>query len=74
MGENFDEALLRQALTDRSFVTVELQKQEELGLKVDESALRDNEYMATEGVNFLRESVLSILSKEYPKLPSEGLE
>ena len=74
MGETFDDALLRQALTDRSYVTVQLQRQEELGLKVDESAIRDNEYMATEGANFLRNSVLSILRKEYPNLPEEGLE
>lgn len=73
IGEDFDEALLRQAFTDSSYVTNEKLRQEELGLTTEALGLKDNDTMALEGQNILDNYLTTLLTYEFPLLPDDGI-
>jgi len=74
LNEEFDDSLLRQALTEKSYVIKEMKRQEEVGLDTSVAKFKDNSYMALEGMVILRNTIQSYLSRELPLLPKVGVE
>ncbi|CAG7729476.1 unnamed protein product [Allacma fusca] len=73
LGENFNDDILRTALTDKSYIHQYLKQQEELGLPANQVELQDNNELSVQGMDFISGSVLSTLKEEFPDLPNEGI-
>ena len=74
MNEDIDDSLLRQALTEKSYVAQEKERQKEVGLDAESMEVKANDYLAMEGMSFLQKTIQSILKYEYPLLPQAGIE
>jgi dsRNA-specific ribonuclease len=72
LNEKFDNGVLRQAFTSRSFVVEQTKKQEELGLSSMD--LKDNEYLSSEGQTLLHSTLNTTLKEHFPKFPEPGIE
>lgn len=73
LNENFDRELLQQALTHRSYIFQEEQRQKELGIEQPELGLKDNKEMIEQGNQLLSNYVGAFLRFSYPKMPEIGL-
>jgi len=74
ISEDLNESLLRQCLTDHSFVVKERKKQEEVGIDASQVDLKDNRFLADEGLSIIRLHAKNVLSRELSRFPSDGIE
>jgi large subunit ribosomal protein L44 len=72
LGETFDDGLLREALTDRSYIHKERKKQEELGIDTAVLDMRDNEELSELGTQITKSVLLEFVRNEIPSFPAEG--
>lgn len=73
LNEEFDRELLQQALTHRSYIIQEEQRQKELGIEEPDLGLKDNSEMIEHGTQLLSNYVGAFLQYSYPKTPEIGL-
>ncbi|XP_071790207.1 large ribosomal subunit protein mL44-like [Asterias amurensis] len=75
LGEDFNDATLRVALTDRSYLEMEEARREEMGLTGDSAKLEmsDNKELAQTGLVFISDYIKSYLRHVYPRLPEDGI-
>ncbi|XP_033216052.1 39S ribosomal protein L44, mitochondrial [Belonocnema kinseyi] len=71
LSEKFDEDILEQALTHRSYVIQEEEKQKKVGIENPEIELLDNRELITDGQKILPRIVESYLSKSLPYAPQD---
>ncbi|CAL8088903.1 unnamed protein product [Orchesella dallaii] len=72
LSEEFDDALLREALTDQSYINKERTKQEELGIDTTLLEIRNNQELSELGAQLAREVLSRFFQKELPLFPEEG--
>ncbi|XP_049879150.1 39S ribosomal protein L44, mitochondrial [Pectinophora gossypiella] len=70
LNEDFDQDLLLQAFTDRSYVIKEEMKQKEMEIDIK---MKDNKTLAEEGEKFMKEYIQLYLEAVLPKFPMEGI-
>ncbi|KAL1140137.1 hypothetical protein AAG570_000069 [Ranatra chinensis] len=70
LGEEFDKELLRQALTERSYIVQEENRQKSVGIESDLD-LSDNNFFVFEGEQLMSDYVTQYLKTNLPRLPSE---
>ncbi|XP_053693627.1 39S ribosomal protein L44, mitochondrial [Sabethes cyaneus] len=73
LSEQFDSKLLQQALTHRSFIAREEQRQTELGIEKPELGLKDNRELIEHGRKLIDDFVQAFLLTALPRLPREGV-
>lgn len=73
MGEEFDKDLLQQALTERSYIIQEEERQKSVGIEQPTLNIADNRELATRGSDFLEDVVKRYLRTVLPRLPEEGI-
>lgn len=73
LGENFENNLLQNALTERSYIISEEEKQKEVGIEKPILDLTDNRELAEKGSIFIDDIVKRYLRTVFPKLPEEGI-
>ncbi|XP_064612674.1 large ribosomal subunit protein mL44-like [Liolophura sinensis] len=75
LGEDFDEDILRQAFTHRSYIDKEGRKRAELGFGADLASLelQDNEELTSRGEEVAHRYIQAFLRTSYPYLPEEGI-
>lgn len=72
LNEQFNERLLREALTDQSYIHQERKKQEELGIDTAALEIRSNMELAEFGAKLTENVLKEFLLKEFPLLPQPG--
>ncbi|VVC35835.1 Ribonuclease III domain [Cinara cedri] len=73
LGEEFNNNLLQQALTERSYIVSEEEKQKSVGIDQPLLDLADNSKLVTKGSNFIDDIVNRYLHTVLPRLPEEGI-
>lgn len=73
LNEDFDQNLLLEAFTQRSYIIQEEMKQKSLGVEEPELNLRDNRELAEKGHEIINKYVLAFLKCHLPKYPAEGI-
>lgn len=73
LSENFDVVLLQQALTHRSYVIQEEQRQREVGIENPELDIKDNRELIEEGKYLTSEIVKCYLRQALPRVPEDGI-
>ncbi|XP_055550756.1 39S ribosomal protein L44, mitochondrial [Wyeomyia smithii] len=73
LSEKFDNKLLQQAFTHRSFIVQEEQKQAEVGIEKPQLGLKDNRELLEAGSKLIEDYVDAFLLTALPKLPREGI-
>lgn len=73
LGEKFDKDLLQQALTERSYIIREEERQKSVGIEQPNIDLADNRELVTKGSDFIDDIVKRYLRTVLPKLPEEGI-
>lgn len=73
LNEHFDDALLQQAFTHRSYIVQEELRQEHHGIDAPVTNLKDNKSLIEKGESLLKEYTEIFLSAHYPKLPEAGI-
>lgn len=73
MGEEFDKDLLQQALTERSYIIQEEERQKSVGIEQPNLNISDNQDLATKGLDFVDNVVKRYLRTVLPRLPEEGI-
>lgn len=73
LGEEFDEAVLRKALTESSYVIKNEKEASEVGIE-SEHTMEDNRRMALQGEEIMNEFIPSYLRHALPRLPEEGIQ
>ncbi|GAB0094754.1 mitochondrial ribosomal protein L44 [Sergentomyia squamirostris] len=72
LHEKFDNKLLHQAFTCRSFIIQEEMKQKEVGVEQPEVALPDNSNLIAKGEEILAKHLDDYINGAMPKVPLEG--
>uniref|UniRef100_A0A7G3AC80 Large ribosomal subunit protein mL44 n=1 Tax=Lutzomyia longipalpis TaxID=7200 RepID=A0A7G3AC80_LUTLO len=72
LHENFDEKLLRQAFTHRSYIIQEEMKQKEVGIEQPDVGMLDNREMVQEGDELIGRYLDQYIGSTMPKVPLEG--
>uniref|UniRef100_A0A1L8DXP2 Large ribosomal subunit protein mL44 n=1 Tax=Nyssomyia neivai TaxID=330878 RepID=A0A1L8DXP2_9DIPT len=72
LHETFDEKLLRQAFTHRSYILQEEMKQKEVGIEEPNVALLDNTQMIQDGDELLTRYLDLYVTSTMPKIPLDG--
>lgn len=73
LGEEFDDRLLRRALTQRSYIVMEEEKQKAVGIEEPKLALQDNSEFSEQGENLMKHYIQRYLRTALPRLPEEGI-
>ncbi|XP_038053823.1 39S ribosomal protein L44, mitochondrial-like isoform X2 [Patiria miniata] len=75
VGEDFTDATLRTALTDKSYVEREEARRKEMGLEGEAAKLdiQDNQELAQTGGVFISDYIKAYLRHVYRQLPEEGI-
>ena len=73
LSEKFDSELLMQALTFRSYVVLEEQKQRDVGIKDPKLDIPENTEMIEEGQRLTEKITKAYLCQALPKVPEEGI-
>lgn len=73
LGEEFDTKLLQQALTERSYIIREEEKQKSVGIELPILNLTDNIELSIKGLDFIDDIVKRYLRSILPRLPEEGI-
>uniref|UniRef100_A0A1B6DW47 Large ribosomal subunit protein mL44 n=1 Tax=Clastoptera arizonana TaxID=38151 RepID=A0A1B6DW47_9HEMI len=73
LSEEFDEDLLRQALTERSYIIKEELKQQNLGIEEPVISLKDNREFVVAGEVLMNNYIVKYLRTVYPRFPEEGI-
>lgn len=73
LGEDFEDDLLRQALTERSYIIKEEMKQKEVGIDEPLIALKDNAEFVKPGEKLMSDYIMKFLHTVYPIYPEEGI-
>jgi len=73
LHEDFNPQLLQEALTLRSYIIQEEQKQQEVGIESPVTNLKDNSELARSGADLLSTYVEMFISSQLPKLPSAAV-
>lgn len=73
LNEDFKDDLLKQALTHKSYVEKEIEKQKEVGIENIQLQLKDNMELIKEGENFLTSFIKGYLRNVLPRFPEEGI-
>lgn len=74
LNENFQLELLTQAFTHRSYVAQETQRQQEVGIDVEELNLKDNLELAKKGEEIVHNYVTAFIRCHLPLYPNEGVQ
>ncbi|ODM97938.1 39S ribosomal protein L44, mitochondrial [Orchesella cincta] len=72
LGEEFDDGLLREALTDQSYIHTEREKQEKLGIDTSALEIKNNQELSELGAQVTKDALLQFFQKEIPQFPAEG--
>ncbi|XP_045122215.1 39S ribosomal protein L44, mitochondrial-like [Portunus trituberculatus] len=73
LQEEFDGDALREALTDASYITKEMQRQQELGVSDPGLAMSNNKELAAKGETLITQYCFGYLRAALPLLPEEGI-
>lgn len=73
LGEEFNNDLLHQALTERSYIIREEERQKNVGIEQPTLNLSDNKELVSKGSDFIDDIVKRYLHTVLPKLPEEGI-
>jgi len=73
LGEEFNNDLLLQALTERSYIIREEERQKNVGIEQPTLNLSDNKELVSKGSDFIDDIVKRYLRTVLPKLPEEGI-
>lgn len=73
LNEEFDEQLLREALTDSSYIFQETQKLKEAGVTQSNLNLKSNNDLADAGKALIEDYSMKFLRSTCPLLPEEGI-
>lgn len=72
LGEQFEDAILREALTDQSYIHKERKKQEELDIDTASLDIKNNDELAELGRSVTEDVLLKFVRNEIPLFPAEG--
>ncbi|XP_060864856.1 large ribosomal subunit protein mL44 [Metopolophium dirhodum] len=73
LGEEFNNDLLQQALTERSYIIREEERQKNVGIEQPTLNLSDNKDLVSKGSDFIDDIVKRYLRTVLPRLPEEGI-
>lgn len=73
LQEEFDDGLLRKALTDASYIKQEIQRQKELGVSSPALDMSSNEDLADAGAKIITDYSMKFLRAALPLFPEEGI-
>lgn len=73
LNEDFNQILLQQAFTHRSYIIQEEMKQREVGIEEPELKLADNTNFIKKGEEIMTEYIITFLNLSLPKFPKEGI-
>lgn len=73
LGEEFNNDFLRQALTERSYIIFEEERQKNVGIEQPTIDLIDNKELVAKGSDFIDDIVKRYLRTVLPRLPEEGI-
>lgn len=73
LGEEFKDNLLRRALTQRSYIVMEEEKQKTVGIEDPKLELEDNSQFSEQGEKFMRNYIQRYLRIVLPRFPEEGI-
>lgn len=73
LGEEFNKDLLQQALTERSYIIFEEERQKNVGIELPTINLTDNKELVSQGSEFIDDIIKRYLRTVLPKLPEEGI-
>lgn len=73
LGEEFNDSLLRRALTQRSYIVMEEEKQKSVGIEEPRLELQDNSEFAEQGEKFMKNYIQRYLRTALPRFPEEGI-
>lgn len=73
LGEEFNNDLLQQALTERSYIIREEERQKNVGIDQPTLNLSDNKELVSKGSDFIDDVVKRYLRTVLPRLPEEGI-
>lgn len=73
LGEEFDDSLLRRALTQRSYIIMEEEKQKAVGIENPKLELEDNSEFSEQGEKFMKNYIQRYLRTVLPRFPEEGI-
>ncbi|CAH1712228.1 39S ribosomal protein L44, mitochondrial [Aphis gossypii] len=73
LGEEFNNDLLQQALTERSYIIREEERQKNVGIEQPTLNLFDNKELVSKGSDFIDDVVKRYLRTVLPRLPEEGI-
>lgn len=73
LNEEFNEDLLQEAFTDRSYVIQQEMRQQELEIEEPLLNLNDNRNLAGKGEEILNEYITAFLNVHLPNFPSDGI-
>lgn len=73
LQEDFEGSLLREALTDSSYIAQEVSRQQALGVTVPALTMKGNSELAAVGANIIYDYCVKYLRASLPLLPEEGI-
>ncbi|XP_025192404.1 39S ribosomal protein L44, mitochondrial [Melanaphis sacchari] len=73
LGEEFNNDLLQQALTERSYIIREEERQKNVGIEQPTLNLFDNKELVSKGSDFIDDVIKRYLRTVLPRLPEEGI-
>lgn len=73
LNEQFDQKLLQQAFTNRSYIIKEELKQQEVGIENPDTNLNDNNILIEKGDQIINEYVMAFLLSQLPQFPIDGI-
>ncbi|XP_071448856.1 large ribosomal subunit protein mL44 [Hetaerina americana] len=73
LNEDFEDNLLKQALTHKSYLEEEIKRQKEVGIEDVQLTLKDNSELIEEGEKFMTSYIKGYLRIMLPRFPEEGI-
>lgn len=73
LHEHFEDSLLQQAFTHRSYIVQEELRQQQHGIETPITNLKDNQPLIATGESLLTEHTNLFLLAHYPRLPAAGV-
>ncbi|CAK9796183.1 39S ribosomal protein L44, mitochondrial [Anthophora plagiata] len=73
LSEKFDTEKLNQAFIHKSYITEEIKRQEEIGIKEPKLDIEHNEEFIEKGRKITSEAIKKYLSQNLPHLPEDGI-
>lgn len=73
LQEDFEGSLLREALTDSSYIVQETSHQQALGVIVPALTMKSNNELAAVGAKIISDYCVKYLRASLPLLPEEGI-